>query len=91
MSATEKTWWLQTKEDPDRLVRVRLISRHDGWVCVETVGMIKCKTGAYFAAYALKVSEFDRTWRKWKIMPTMAMMKSDWMGRVPKNAGAGGV
>ena len=80
----EKTWWLQTKENPERLERVRLISRHDGWVCLETVGLRKGKTGAFFAAYALKISEFDRTWRTWKIMPTLAMMKSGWMGRVPR-------
>lgn len=84
MSTTEKTWWLQTKEEPDKLERVRLISRKDGWVCVETAGPVNGKTGPYIAAYALKVSEFDRTWRTWKIMPTMAMMKSDWMGRKPR-------
>lgn len=85
MNANEKTWWLQTRENPDRLEKVRLISRRDGWVCMETVGTVKGKTGAYFAAYALKISEFDRTWRTWKIMPTMAMMTSDWTGRIPKH------
>lgn len=81
MKTNEKTWWLQTREIPDRLERVRLISRRDGWVCVETAGFIHKKTGSYIAAYALKISEFDRTWRTWKIMPTRSMMQSAWTGR----------
>ena len=103
MSEHEKTWWMQTQDNPDRLLRVKLISRKDGWVCLETAKPVKTDMGwameAYamkedefdIEAYAMKEDEFDITWRTWNIVPTRGMMEHQWEGRKPGNARAGGM
>lgn len=92
MSETiEKTWWLQLRDNPDRLLRVKLISRADGWVCLETVKPVKTDTGWAMEAFALKESEFDITWRTWKIVPTRRWMGREWTGRKPGKSGEGRV
>ena len=84
MSKTsEKTWYLQTRDNPWQLLRVKLSSRADGWVCLETVHPVKTDTGRAMEAFALKEADFDITWRTWKIMPTRGMMESQWTGRKP--------
>lgn len=84
MSENEKTWWLQTRDNPERLLRVKLISRKDGWVCMETLKPVKTDTGWAMEAYAMKENEFDITWRTWNIVPSRGMMEHPWEGRKPK-------
>lgn len=77
---TDKTWWLQTRENPERLEKVKLIKKDGNWVLLEAVNA----AGRPFAAYALEIRTFDIQWRTWKIMPTRRMMESEWTGRTPK-------
>lgn len=69
----DKTWWLQLKVEPEKLRRVRLISRDAEFVTLESVGgMSNC--------WMLQTRHFNQTWRTWKRTPTSREMGRAWDG-----------
>lgn len=70
----EKTWWLQLKEEPEKLYKVRLIGRDEEFITLESAGR------GMSNAWILLLKNFNIRWRTWKRMPTTKEMGRDWNG-----------